>query len=60
MGEIVKIDEKGRIVIPVEIRDKMGLKKGDNLTLDVKDIRLILSPIRTDIPDLKENNSSTF
>ncbi len=43
MGWIVKLDEKGRIVIPRDLRDKLGLKEGDALTLDVKENNITLS-----------------
>jgi AbrB family looped-hinge helix DNA binding protein len=43
MAWIVKVDAKGRIVIPNEVRDKLGLKKGASLTLDIQESEIILS-----------------
>ncbi len=28
VGEIVEVDAKGRIVIPIELREKFGIEKG--------------------------------
>ena len=39
---IVSIDEKGRILIPKKIREKMGLKKGVKLRIESKDNYIIL------------------
>lgn len=47
MGWIVKLDEKGRIVIPRDVRDKLGLKEGDTLTLDVQEDIITLSRLET-------------
>ena len=30
----IRLDKKGRLVLPVEIRDALGLKKQDELQLD--------------------------
>ncbi|MGD0550677.1 MAG: AbrB/MazE/SpoVT family DNA-binding domain-containing protein [Candidatus Bathyarchaeia archaeon] len=35
MGEIVEVDEKGRIVIPATVREKLGVGKGSQLTLEI-------------------------
>lgn len=32
---VISVDERGQVVLPKEIREKMGLKKGDKLALSV-------------------------
>ena len=43
MGWIVRLNGKGRVVIPIEIREKLGIKKGDNLMLDVREDEITLT-----------------
>ncbi len=38
----VKVGRHGRIVIPVEIREELGLEEGARLTARVEDERLVL------------------
>jgi len=47
LGEkfIVKIDERGRILIPKKIRRELTLRKGDFLALEVSGDTLILKPL---------------
>lgn len=47
MGVQVKVLQKGKITIPVEIRNRLAIKEGDALTLEVKGGHLILHPPRT-------------
>jgi len=46
MGWIVRLNGKGRIVIPGEVREKLGIKKGDNLVLDIRDDEIVLAILR--------------
>ena len=47
MGWIVRLNGKGRIVIPGEVRDRLGIKKGDSLVLDIKDNEIVLTMLET-------------
>lgn len=38
-----KVLEKGRIVLPKSIRQKLGIKEGDQLTANVRDGDIVLS-----------------
>ncbi|MCW4049752.1 MAG: AbrB/MazE/SpoVT family DNA-binding domain-containing protein [Candidatus Bathyarchaeota archaeon] len=38
------VDDRGRILIPKEIRDKLGLQSGRNVQLTIEDDRLIVTP----------------
>ncbi len=38
----IKVSEKGQIAIPTEIREKLGIKKGDSLVLFEVDGKLLL------------------
>jgi len=42
MGWVVKMDEKGRVVIPVEVREKFGLQRGTYLILEARGNQLVL------------------
>lgn len=42
IGIVRRIDELGRIVLPAELRAKMGLKTKDSLEIFVEDDRVIL------------------
>jgi len=42
----VTLSDEYRIVIPKEIRDKLGLKAGQELEMMVIDDRIILIPVR--------------
>ncbi|HTW81498.1 MAG TPA: AbrB/MazE/SpoVT family DNA-binding domain-containing protein [Terracidiphilus sp.] len=39
----VQVGEKGRIVIPAEIREALGIKPGDSVDVDVKDYEVRIS-----------------
>jgi len=46
LGELeVKVSSKGQIVIPKEVREKLGLKSGDKVKLEViKGKRAVIQP----------------
>ncbi len=41
----ITLSEKGQIVIPVELRRRYGLKKGDKLVLEERNGSIILRPL---------------
>ncbi|MFT4311500.1 MAG: AbrB/MazE/SpoVT family DNA-binding domain-containing protein [Candidatus Woesearchaeota archaeon] len=41
----VKITEKGQIVIPKELRDKKGFKKGDKVAIMSYEDKIVLRPL---------------
>lgn len=43
-----KLSDKGWVVIPKEIRDKLGLKKGDRIRVMQHDREIILIPMAKD------------
>jgi len=43
MGWIVRLNGKGRVVIPGEVREKLGIKKGDSLVLDLREGEITLT-----------------
>ena len=47
MGVQVRVLQKGKITIPAEIRERLGIKEGDALTLEVSGGKVILLPPRT-------------
>jgi AbrB family looped-hinge helix DNA binding protein len=40
-----KVDRLGRIVIPSEMRDRLGLHEGDHVDIAVRDCVLVLTPM---------------
>lgn len=42
--ELITIDESGRVFIPQDIRQQMGLNPGSQLTLEVNQGKLIIKP----------------
>ncbi len=48
LGEkfIVRIDDRGRVLIPKKVRQKLMLGKGDRLVLEIGEDIVILRPIR--------------
>jgi len=47
LGTQVRVLQKGKITIPAEIRERLGIKEGDVLTLEVLGGRIVLLPPRT-------------
>ena len=47
MGTQVRVLQKGKITIPAEIRERLGIREGDILTLEVLGGRIVLLPPRT-------------
>ncbi|RLG51071.1 MAG: AbrB family transcriptional regulator, partial [Thermoproteota archaeon] len=47
MGDIVRVLQKGKITIPVEVRERLGIKVGDELKLVVEGGRIVLLPPKT-------------
>jgi AbrB family looped-hinge helix DNA binding protein len=43
MGEVVEVDSNGRIVIPISIRDKLGIENGVRLVLEIKGDEIVLT-----------------
>lgn len=42
-GMVRKIDNLGRLVLPVEIRDSLNIKEGDLLAISLMDNHIVLS-----------------
>jgi AbrB family looped-hinge helix DNA binding protein len=45
MGEIVEVDEKGRILIPISIRNTLGIEKGVKLVLEIRGSEIVITRI---------------
>ena len=45
---VVSMDSKGRVLIPKELREKVKLKLGDSIEVEVRETELVLKPIRRD------------
>jgi AbrB family looped-hinge helix DNA binding protein len=46
---ISKLDSQGRLLIPAEMREQLGIKPGDRLTLLVQDGELVVLTFRAGI-----------
>jgi AbrB family looped-hinge helix DNA binding protein len=49
-----RMSENGRIVIPVAMREKLGLKSGDAVVLTFEDGRLILQSYEATLQDIQQ------
>lgn len=45
MQKIVKVTRKGQTTIPAEIREKLGIREGDDLAVESVDQQIIFKPI---------------
>jgi len=43
--KVVTVDREGRAIIPAEEIEKLGLKPGDELIIDVRENAIILRPL---------------
>jgi len=43
MGEMVEVDSKGRIVIPIHIRNTLGIEKGAKLILEIRHSEIVIT-----------------
>lgn len=47
MGAQIKVLQKGKITIPVKIRERLGISEGDYLALEIVGNKLVLVPPKT-------------
>ena len=47
LGERVKVLQKGKITIPADIREKMGIREGDCVELQILNNKLVILPPNT-------------
>lgn len=47
MGAQVRVLQKGKITIPIKVREMLGIREGDTLTLEVRGGCIILLPPKT-------------
>jgi AbrB family looped-hinge helix DNA binding protein len=45
MQKIVKVTRKGQTIIPVEIREELGIKEGDKLAVEAVNHKIVFRPI---------------
>ncbi len=45
MQKIVKVTRKGQTTIPAEIREKLGIKEGDDLAVEIVDQQVVFKRI---------------
>jgi len=46
MSAIVNVDEKGRMVIPKEIREKIGVTQGGRIRITAEKDRAVIEPLK--------------
>ena len=46
-GVTRKVDQLGRVVLPVEIRRNLGLREGDHVEIAVEGSRILLTKVET-------------
>jgi len=47
MTAIVRMDDRGRIVVPKKFREKIGLKKGEYVKIRVENNAIIIEPLES-------------
>ncbi len=47
MSTIVRVDEKGRVVIPKNIREKVKLKEGNYVNVKVEGKTIVMEPLES-------------
>ena len=47
LGEQVKVLQKGKITIPADIRQKLGIEEGDYVKLQIIDNKVVIFPPNT-------------
>ena len=45
--EVVKIDKKGRLLIPKKIRETTGVEEGKFVKIEVREKRIIIEPLES-------------
>jgi AbrB family looped-hinge helix DNA binding protein len=45
MGKLVKIEERGRILIPKALREELKLKAGRKMLIETRDKEIIIKPV---------------
>ncbi len=58
MNAIAKIQSRGTLTIPKKIRDILDLSNGDILNVNLKNKKIIIEPIKTDVSLQKDIISS--
>ncbi len=53
MGEKIKVDDRGRITIPTDLREKYGILPGDELNVEESQGKILLKPVIQPIKKLK-------
>ena len=44
-NNFTRVSSKGQLVIPAEVRQKLGIKAGTRVAIEIENTRLILEPI---------------
>ncbi len=45
-GNVVEVDDRGRITIPKNVREKLGILSGDELKLELEEFKILLDSSR--------------
>jgi len=43
----VSVDDRGRILVPKDLRDKLGIRGGERLSVDERDGEVVLRPVES-------------
>jgi AbrB family looped-hinge helix DNA binding protein len=61
MGEVVEVDEKGRILIPISIRNTLGIEKGVKLVLEIRGSEIVMTPLdKRELESMGEHELNKF
>lgn len=60
MKSKMKVGEKGQVVIPKELRDRVGIKEGAEVTVKLKDGEVVIRRVRPPTSSYVEYFASTY
>jgi len=49
--EVVRLSSKGQLVLPKNVRERLALKRGSELNVELREEKIILEPIRQETKD---------
>ncbi len=57
---MLKVRKKGIIILPKDLREKVGIKEGDEVIVEVDDGKLIMRVLRPKVVDVDPNLITKF
>ena len=55
MRIVLKVRKKGILILPKKLRDKVGIKEGDEVLVEAREDRLIVKTLKPKVVDIDPN-----